>query len=150
MSREILLLVDALAREKNVSKDIVFGALELALASAAKKKISQDTNQDEIDVRVSIDRQTGAYETFRRWTVVEDNDHEFPSRQIAMSDAAEHEVEAVVGTIKEEPVEAIEFGRIQARLPSRSSCRRFVMPSVSRCSDCGPQRKTGVRSHQAY
>ena len=84
MSREILLLVDALAREKNVSKDIVFGALELALASATKKKISQDTNQDEIDVRVSIDRHTGAYETFRRWTVVEDNDHEFPSRQIAM------------------------------------------------------------------
>ncbi|MCG9105195.1 transcription termination factor NusA [Laribacter hongkongensis] len=115
MSREILLLVDALAREKNVSKDIVFGALELALASATKKKISQDTNQDEIDVRVSIDRHTGAYETFRRWTVVEDNDHEFPSRQIAMSDAAEHEVESVVGTIKEEPVEAIEFGRIGAQ-----------------------------------
>ena len=64
MSREILLLVDALAREKYVSKEIVFGALELALASATKKRIN-----DEADVRVSIDRETGNFESFRRCQV---------------------------------------------------------------------------------
>ena len=69
MSREILLLVDALAREKNVSKDIVFGALELALASATKKRI-----HDEADVRIAIDRETGEFESFRRWEVMADDD----------------------------------------------------------------------------
>ena len=61
MSREILLLVDALAREKNVSREVVFGALETALASATKKR-----THDDADVRVSIDRETGEYEAFRR------------------------------------------------------------------------------------
>ena len=64
MSRELLLLVDALAREKNVDKDIVFAALELALASATKKRI-----HDEADVRVEIDRNTGAFESFRIWAL---------------------------------------------------------------------------------
>ena len=65
MSREILLLVDVLAREKNVSKEIVFGALELALASATKKRV-----HDEADVRVVVDRETGDFESFRRWDMV--------------------------------------------------------------------------------
>ena len=64
MSRELLLLVDALAREKNVTKEIVFGALELALASATKKRI-----HDEAEVRVSIDRATGNYDSFRHWLI---------------------------------------------------------------------------------
>ena len=68
MSREILLLVDALAREKNVSRDVVFGALELALASATKKRFTED-----VDVRVAIDRDTGDYQAFRRWQVVPDD-----------------------------------------------------------------------------
>ena len=67
MSREVLLLVDALAREKNVAKEIVFTALEMALASATKKRI-----HDEADVRVSIDRESGDYESFRRWLVLPD------------------------------------------------------------------------------
>lgn len=67
MSREILLLVDALAREKNVNKDIVFSALEMALASATKKRFQED-----VDVRVTVDRQTGDYKSFRRWQVVAD------------------------------------------------------------------------------
>ena len=70
MSREMLLLVDALAREKNVSKEIVFGALEMALASATKKQI-----HDEADVRVSIDRNTGNYSSFQRWLVVADTEY---------------------------------------------------------------------------
>src|SRR5438046_6929587 len=64
-NRELVMLVDVLAREKNVPRDIVFGALEMALASATKKKYSED-----IDVRVHVDRNTGAYESFRRWKVV--------------------------------------------------------------------------------
>ncbi|MGA0585488.1 MAG: NusA N-terminal domain-containing protein, partial [Castellaniella sp.] len=67
MSREILLLVDALAREKNVERDVVFGALENALASAMKKRFKED-----VDIRVAIDRQTGEHEGFRRWLVVPD------------------------------------------------------------------------------
>ena len=70
MSRELLLLVDALAREKNVGKEIVFGALEMALASATKKRI-----HDDAEVRVTIDRATGDYESFRRWFIVADNEY---------------------------------------------------------------------------
>ena len=73
MSRDILLLVDALAREKNVAKDTVFLALEMALASATKKRF-----KDEVDVRVEIDRESGDYSAFRRWTVVPDEEHEEP------------------------------------------------------------------------
>ena len=65
MSRELLLLVDALAREKNVQKETVFGALEMAIASATKKRFNED-----VEVRVSIDRDTGDFESFRRWQVV--------------------------------------------------------------------------------
>ena len=65
MSREILLLVDALAREKNVNRDTVFAALEMAIASATKKRFTDDA-----DVRVTIDRDTGSFTSFRRWHIV--------------------------------------------------------------------------------
>ena len=110
MSREILLLVDALAREKNVEKEIVFGALELALASATKK-----LHEGDIDVQVKIDRDTGEYHSFRRWEVVEDLDHEEPSRQLAITDVKERGLSLQVGEVYEEPLEAIEFGRIGAQ-----------------------------------
>ena len=84
MNRELLLLVDALAREKNVPKEIVFVALESALASATKKRFPTQ----EIDARVSIDRETGDYDSFRRWTVVPDEEHEEPAHQLAITDAA--------------------------------------------------------------
>ena len=71
MNREVLLLVDALAREKNVDKEIVFGALESALASATKKRFAE-----EADVRVCIDRTTGEYESFRCWEVMDDETFE--------------------------------------------------------------------------
>ena len=82
MSRDLLLLVDALASEKNVPRDIVFGALEMALASATKKR----TNE-EADVRVDIDRETGEYESFRRWLVVADDAVENPEKQIGITAA---------------------------------------------------------------
>lgn len=110
MSREILLLVDALAREKNVSEEIVFGALEQALASATKKLHNED-----IDVRVKIDRSTGDYQSFRHWEVVEDLDHEIPSQQLAITDVREKGMALEVGDSYEEPMEAIEFGRIGAQ-----------------------------------
>jgi N utilization substance protein A len=110
MNRELLLLVDALAREKNVPKDIVFIALESALASATKKRFTQD-----IDARVSIDRETGDYEAFRRWTVVPDEDHEEPAHQIAITDAAERDPELKLGDVVEEALEPVEFGRIGAQ-----------------------------------
>ncbi|HEX5803613.1 MAG TPA: transcription termination factor NusA [Azospira sp.] len=110
MSREILLLVDALAREKNVAKDIVFGALELALASATKKRI-----HDEADVRVAIDRETGDFESFRRWEVVADDDFENEHLQVPISAALVEDPEFQVGDFIEEPLEPIDFGRIGAQ-----------------------------------
>jgi N utilization substance protein A len=108
--KELLLLVDALSREKNVAKDTVFLALELALASATKKRF-----KDEVDVRVEIDRESGEYNAFRRWTVVPDEEHEEPAHQVAITDALAEDPEAKVGDIHEEPLEAETFGRIGAQ-----------------------------------
>jgi N utilization substance protein A len=110
MSREILLLVDALAREKNVAREVVFIALEMALAQATKKRFA-----DEVDVRVEVDHQSGDYLSFRQWTVVEDLEHEFPSKQIALTDAQQMDPPLELGDIVEEPLEPIEFGRIGAQ-----------------------------------
>jgi transcription termination/antitermination protein NusA len=109
-NREVLLLVDALAREKNVDKEIVFTALEMALAQATKKRYA-----DDIEVRCEIDRETGDHKAFRRWQVVEDNDHEEPARQIAMTDVIEQNMGMELGDYKEEPMEVEAFGRIGAQ-----------------------------------
>ena len=110
MNREILVLVDALAHEKNVDREIVFGALESAMASATKKRFD-----DEVDIRVAIDRDTGEYRSFRVWTVVEDNDHEEPSRQIALTDVGDYDANLKVGDVWEVELEPIDFGRIGAQ-----------------------------------
>lgn len=110
MSREMLLLVDALAREKNVTKEIVFGALELALASATKKKIAEES-----DVRVTIDRATGNFDSFRRWEVVDDEALENPDLQISLEDAKEIDPAIELGGFIEEPLEPVDFGRIGAQ-----------------------------------
>ncbi len=108
MSREILLLVDALAHEKNVAKDVIFTALELALASASKKRFSE-----EADVRVAIDRDNGEYQSFRRWQIVADDLLENPAAQIVLSDERANGLNE--GEYVEEPLESIEFGRIGAQ-----------------------------------
>ncbi|MDP2640269.1 MAG: transcription termination factor NusA [Betaproteobacteria bacterium] len=110
MSREILLLVDALAREKNVNKDVVFVALELALASATKKRFSDDA-----DVRVAVDRETGDFESFRRWQVVADEAVENAPQQIPLSEALKQHADIQLEEFIEEPLEPIEFGRIGAQ-----------------------------------
>ena len=111
MSKEILLVVDAVSNEKGVSKDVIFGALEAALASAARK-----LSDDECDVRVAIDRETGEYETFRRWEVIEeDAEMEFEDAQLFLAAAVEIDPEIEPGGFIEEPMENAGFGRIAAQ-----------------------------------
>lgn len=110
MSREILLVVDVMSREKNVSKDVIFSALELALASATKKRFHED-----VDVRVDLDRDTGEYSSVRLWYVVPDDAVEFPERQIGLTDAKARDPEVELDGYIEEPLEPVEFGRIGAQ-----------------------------------
>lgn len=110
MSRELLLLVDALAREKNVARDIVFDALEQALASATKRRVN-----DEADIRVEIDRDTGAYESFRRWLVVADDMVENPELQKGLAEAQQQIPDIVLDDYIEETIEPVDFGRIGAQ-----------------------------------
>jgi transcription termination/antitermination protein NusA len=110
MSREILLLVDALAREKNVGRDIVLAALERALESATKKQFREDA-----DVHVAIDQETGSYQSFRRWQVVEIDIVEDPARQISLSEAQKLNDQIQLEEFIEEQLEPIEFGRIGAQ-----------------------------------
>ncbi len=122
MSKEILLVVDAVSNEKGVSKDVIFGAIEAALASATKK-----CHEEDIDARVEIDRETGDYKTWRRWEVVEertegeeDGDDEeggyrHPSRQILLEEARKIKPDVQVGDYIEEEIESVDFGRIGAQ-----------------------------------
>jgi N utilization substance protein A len=111
MNKEILLVVDAVSNEKGVDKTVIFEALEAALASATRKK-----HGGEIDARVSINRQTGEYETFRRWLVRGDEEVlESPDRELRLMDAVDIKPEIVVGEFIEEPMESVAFGRIAAQ-----------------------------------
>ncbi|KAA6187891.1 transcription termination/antitermination protein NusA [Thiohalocapsa marina] len=113
MSKEILLVVEAVSNEKDVDKEIIFEAMEAALASATRKKHGGD-----IEARVAINRDTGDYETFRRWEIVEDTDGqplEAPERMITLSAAKELEPELDLGDFIEEPIESVLFGRIAAQ-----------------------------------
>jgi N utilization substance protein A len=112
MSKEILMVVDAVSNEKGVEKEIIFEAIEAALASATRRKHGED-----IDVRVAIDRLTGNYDTFRRWKVFEDEstELEFPDRELRMIDAVEIDEDAEPGGYVEVPMESVEFGRIAAQ-----------------------------------
>jgi len=121
MSREVLLLVDALAREKNVDKDVVFGALEAALASATKKRFEED-----VDVRVAIDRESGEHETFRRWLVVPDDAGlQEPDKQILLFEAKEQDADIGVDDFVEEQIESVEFGRIGAQAAKQVILQRI-------------------------
>src|SRR5690554_7255980 len=121
MSREILLLVDALAREKNVTREVVFGALENALASAMKKRFKEDA-----DIRVTIDRTTGEHEGYRRWLVVPDDAGlQEPDQQELYSDAQEIVPGIEVGDYIEEALEPEEFGRIGAQAAKQAILQRI-------------------------
>ena len=111
MNRELLMLVDAIAREKSVEREVVFGAVEAALASATKK-----LHGGEIDVRVAVDRETGDYETFRRWHVVPNEAGlQIPDAEVLLFEAQEQIEDIEVDDYIEEPIESVTIGRIGAQ-----------------------------------
>jgi N utilization substance protein A len=112
LNKEILMVADAVSNEKGVEKEIIFEAIEAALASASRKRQGED-----IEVRVSIDRATGDYETFRRWLVFADDsiELEVPDRELRMIDAVDIDPDAEPGGYVEVPMESVEFGRIAAQ-----------------------------------
>jgi N utilization substance protein A len=115
MSKEILSVIESVSLEKGVPKEVIFGAMEAALAVATKKKYGEDA-----EFRVAIDRETGEYETFRTWDVVDfDNlDEEVepnPDAQYSVEEAQQIKVDAQLGDVLEEQVESVEFGRIAAQ-----------------------------------
>ncbi len=111
MNRELLMLVDAISREKSVDLEVVFGAVEAALASASKK-----LHGGEVDMRVTVDRDSGEYETFRRWHVVPDEAGlQLPDSEILLFEAKEQIPDIEVDDYIEEPVESVSIGRIGAQ-----------------------------------
>ena len=111
MSKEILLVVESVSNEKGVSEEIIFDALEVALATATKKRYSE-----EADVRVAIDRETGLYDSFRRWTVMADDELiEFEDAQLTVEQAAALQPGLAAGDIYEIAIDSVEFGRIAAQ-----------------------------------
>ena len=111
MSKEILLVVESVSNEKGVSEEIIFDALEVALATATKKRYSE-----EADVRVAIDRETGLYDSFRRWTVMADDELvEFEDAQLTIEQAVELQPGLTAGDIYEIAIDSVEFGRIAAQ-----------------------------------
>ncbi|PCJ22784.1 MAG: transcription termination/antitermination protein NusA [SAR86 cluster bacterium] len=111
MSKDILMVADAVSNEKGVSRDVIFEAIESALATATKKL----NDKDEIDCRVAVDRETGDYETFRVWTVVEDEEYLEEGSQFTLEQAVEKDKSLVVGGTWEEKIENMAFGRIAAQ-----------------------------------
>src|SRR5690554_1649332 len=110
MSKEVLLVVESVSNEKGVPAGVIFEALELALATATKKRY-----EEEVELRVAINRQNGNYETFRCWKVVDADDLVNPAAELTVEQARERKPDAQVGDLIEEPIESIEFGRIAAQ-----------------------------------
>jgi N utilization substance protein A len=112
VNKEILMVVDAVSNEKGVDKEVIFEALEAALASATRKK-----HGEELDVRVAIDRKTGDYDTFQRWKVFADDSTELeaPERELRLEDAVDLDAKAQPGGFVEQPMESVAFGRIAAQ-----------------------------------
>lgn len=107
MNEEVLRVVELFSNEKGVSKEVIFDALELALAAATRKG-----QGEEVDIKVSIDQETGDYETFRCWTITRDEDYENPEAHITIEDRRETHPDAEVGDVVRESVPSIRFGRI--------------------------------------
>ncbi|HAT4481113.1 TPA: transcription termination/antitermination protein NusA [Legionella pneumophila] len=120
MSKELLLVAEALSNERGVSKDVIILAIQAALESATRKILGLD-----IGVRIKIDSKTGDYETFRYWDVVNEEELEFPDRQLSLEQAKERKPSAAVGDRIEEIIPSIEFGRIEAQ-----TARQVIMQKV--------------------
>ena len=111
MSKEILMVADAVSNEKGVSREVIFEAIESALAMATRKR----DEEEEIDCRVVVDRETGEYETFRTWAIVADEEYLVEETQLIMEQVNERKLNLSVGDTFEEKIENIEFGRIAAQ-----------------------------------
>ena len=110
MSKEILLVVESVSNEKGVSPSIIFEALEQALETVTKKRYN-----DDVEVRVEINQQTGDYETFRQWHVVDEIDQVNPAAELTVEEAREKDPKAQIGDTLEEKIDSVEFGRIAAQ-----------------------------------
>jgi len=110
MNKEILLVAEAVSNEKGVPRDIIFEAIEQALATATKKRYDEDA-----DIHVIIDRESGGYETFRRWEVVSDDEMALLGTQFTTEEAAEKDTSLQIGDVYEEKIENVGFGRIAAQ-----------------------------------
>lgn len=110
MKKDILLVADAVSNEKGVDRDVIFQAIELALATASKKRYDEDS-----DIVVTIDRRSGDYTTERRWLVVDDDQVAELGTQLTTEEAAEVNPDLKVGDVHSEVIENIEFGRIAAQ-----------------------------------
>lgn len=111
MSKEILMVADAVSNEKGVSRGVIFEAIESALATATRKLF----DRDQIDCRVAVDRETGDYETFRVWTVVDEEEYLEEGAQFTLEQAAEKDKALTIGDTYEEKIDNVEFGRIAAQ-----------------------------------
>lgn len=131
MANEILLMADVLSSEKGVEKQVIFEAIEAALATATRKR-----HREDIDARVHIFQDTGEYESFRRWEVMpEDEIIEFPTKQYTIWQAQEINPDAEVGDFLEEPLEAVEFGRIAAQAAKQVILQKVREAERDRISD---------------
>jgi N utilization substance protein A len=147
MSKELLLVVDAVANEKGVPREVIFDAIEAALASAAKKRYPDE----EVLTRVVIDHKDGSYETFRRWEVVADDVvMESPDRQIRLMDAVDEAEGVDVGDYIEEQIENPDFGRIAAQAAKQVIVQR-VREAERQQVGCveGSRRRADHRCGQA-
>jgi N utilization substance protein A len=139
MSKEILLVVEAVSNEKDVPEDVIFEAIEAALASATRKK-----HGGEIEVRVKIDRKTGDYRSFRRWEIVEDPAEgtlEAPERQITASAAKILEPDLHIGDFMEEEIESELFGRIAAQTAKQVIVQKVREAERTKIVDAYTDRK---------
>ncbi len=120
-NNEILLMAEVVSKEKDLDKEIIFNAIEAALAVATKK-----WHRDDIEARVSINQNTGNYDSYRVWEIIADEtEAEFPDQQIALTEARESDTDLNVGDIIEEPMEQVEFGRIAAQ-----AAKQVIMKKV--------------------
>lgn len=120
MSKELLLVAEALSNEKGVSKEVILQAIQSALESATRKFMNK-----EIGVRVKLDPRTGEYETYRYWDVVSDDELEYPDRELTLTQAQERSPAIELGGRIEEPMPSVEFGRIAAQ-----SARQVILQKV--------------------
>ncbi|WP_264435623.1 transcription termination factor NusA [Coxiella endosymbiont of Dermacentor marginatus] len=108
MNKDILLIVNSMSNERGLPKEVIFEAIEAALATVTAKRCDEDN----VKIRVSINQKSGSYETFRCWTVVEAEPLELPGQQISLNQAREIDSDLEIGDIIEEPIESVRFGRI--------------------------------------